>query len=114
MRGVKKEKEYKNPNQVKPNTVHRILTPAIQKKISSKSPSLIELSAFLFSDKRFTNDAKAKLSINDYNMMCKNTILRRMMADKLGTTLPSLTKFCKIMKNVGKNVDLSKKQLMKK
>ena len=71
----------------------RIDKPVESKKSSSSSPD-IELIKTL-KDKIDTENPLFKLSIEDYELMCKNNMLFNMMVKVLGTDKKNLTKICK-------------------
>jgi hypothetical protein len=70
----------------------------------------MNLRSVLKKDKTFAEDAKLRLSIEDYKLMCKNKVLKKMMAKVLNTDVASLTAICKnIVDDVNKYIDLSRK-----
>jgi hypothetical protein len=95
------------------NTKARVSLAVITNKNKSppqKSPQLMKLQSVLKKDKTFAGNAKLRLSIEDYKLICKNKILKKMMAKVLNTDVESLTAICeKIVDNVNKYVDLSLK-----
>ena len=72
-----------------------------------KSPSLITLQSALKKKTLIDDNPKLRLSIEDYNLMCKNKILKKMMAKVLNIDVNSLTVFCKDAKVLDKHIDLS-------
>lgn len=74
-----------------------------------KSPPLIELRKILNGEIKLTEDnPKLRLSIDDYNLMYKNRILRKMMARTLDTDVKSLTAYYKKnVKKIENHIDLS-------
>ena len=80
---IRKEEHYIN---ARASTSYRAIT---NKKIS---PPLIELKKILKGEV-VINNPKLRLSIEDYNLMCKNKILRKMMAKILNIDINSLTAY---------------------
>ena len=72
-----------------------------------KSPALITLQSALKKKSLIDDNPKLRLSIEDYNLMCKNKILKKMMAKVLKIDVNSLTAFCKDAKVLDKHIDLS-------
>ena len=72
-----------------------------------KSPTLITLQSALKKKTLIDDNPKLRLSIEDYNLMCKNKILKKMMAKVLKIDVNSLTAFCKDAKVLDKHIDLS-------
>jgi hypothetical protein len=72
-----------------------------------KSPTLITLQSALKKKTLIDDNPKLRLSIEDYNLMCKNKILKKMMAKVLNIDANSLTAFCKDAKVLDKHIDLS-------
>lgn len=61
------------------------------------------------------DNPKIRLSIEDYKLMCKNKILKKMMANVLNTDVASLTAICKnIVNDAIKHIDLSRKTIKEK
>jgi len=82
---------------------------------SLRSPPLMNLRSVLKKDKTFAEDAKLRLSIEDYKLMCKNKILKKMMAKVLNTDIASLTAICKnIVNDVNTHIDLSLNSIKEK
>jgi hypothetical protein len=74
----------------------------------SKSPPIRELKDIIkFNNDKINEGAIFRLSVNDFTNMCKKKHLRSKMAIPLKTTFKNLTKFCDIVKVVGKHIDLS-------
>jgi hypothetical protein len=74
----------------------------------SKSPPIRELKDIVkFNNDKIKEGAIFRLSVNDFTNMCKKKHLRSKMAIPLKTTFKNLTKFCDIVKVVGKHIDLS-------
>jgi len=74
----------------------------------SKSPPIRQLKDIIkFNNDKINEGAIFRLSINDFTNMCKKKHLRSKMAIPLQTTFKNLTKFCDIVKVVGKHIDLS-------
>jgi hypothetical protein len=115
------EKRREDLIKSKINTSFSIITnknnsqnPKLQQEVreahSQNSPQLMNLQSVLKKDKTFAEDAKLRLSIEDYKLMCKNKILKKMMAKVLNTDVASLTAICKnIVDDVNKYIDLSLK-----
>ena len=85
-------------------------SPAYPKKSPAypkKSPTLITLRSALKKKTLIDDNPKLRLSIEDYNLMCKNKILKKMMAKVLNIDANSLTAFCKDAKVLDKHIDLS-------
>jgi len=77
--------------------------------------SINELREILNGEIKLIGDnPKLRLSIKDYELMCKNRILRNIMAKVLNTDIKSLTNFCIITKKVGDYIDLSLKTINEK
>lgn len=72
-----------------------------------KSPTLITLQSALKKKTLIDDNPKLRLSIEDYNLMCENKILKKMMAKVLKIDVNSLTAFCKDAKVLDKHIDLS-------
>ena len=89
-------------------TAFNIIT---NKKIS---PPLITLRSALKKKSLINDNPKFRLSIEEYNMMCKNKILKKMMAKVLNTDVDSLTAFCKDVKVLDKHIDLTVKTIKDK
>ena len=100
--------------QKKADALYNMLTRKSNKPKSS-SPPLIELRKILNRDIKLREDnPKLRLSIEDYNLMCKNKILRKMMARTLDTDIKSLTAYCKDVKILEEYVDLSQRTIKEK
>jgi len=98
----------KSERENKAKTLSRILRinlPAQSKSSSSSSPD-IELIKTL-KDKIDTENPLFKLSIEDYELMCKNKMLFNMMVKVLGTDKKKLTKICKKIDILKENIDSS-------
>lgn len=95
---------------VNQHIVEKIIKPKKTKSPSSESPPILQLKDIL-KNKVIKDDAIFRLSINDYKYMCKNKILKKMMALQLNTTYKKLTKFCNIVHGVGEHIDLSTKKI---
>ena len=80
-----------------------------------KSPPLIELKKILKGEVVIDNP-KLRLSVDDYNIMCesKNTNVKKIMARVLNTDVKTLTAFCKVVKVLDKNIDLSESTIKEK
>ena len=74
-----------------------------------KSPPIIKLRNILNGEIKLTEDnPKVRLSVDDYNLMYKNRILRKMMARTLDTDIKSLTAYYKKnVKELENHIDLS-------
>jgi hypothetical protein len=107
------EKRRENVIKSKINTSLSIITNKKYSQLvqqSLRSPPLMNLRSVLKKDKTFAEDAKLRLSIEDYKLMCKNKVLKKMMAKVLNTDVASLTAICKnIVDDVNKYIDLSRK-----
>jgi hypothetical protein len=107
------EKRRENVIKSKINTSLSIITNKNNSQLvqqSLLSPPLMNLRSVLKKDKTFAEDAKLRLSIEDYKLMCKNKVLKKMMAKVLNTDVASLTAICKnIVDDVNKYIDLSRK-----
>jgi hypothetical protein len=107
------EKRRENVIKSKINTSLSIITNKNNSQLvqqSLLSPPLMNLRSVLKKDKTFAEDAKLRLSIEDYKLMCKNKVLKKMMAKVLNTDVESLTAICKnIVDDVNKYIDLSRK-----
>jgi hypothetical protein len=94
------------------NSLFKMLTRQSKK---SKSPPLIELRKILNGEIKLTEDnLMFRLSIKDYNLMCKNKILKNIMAKTLNTDIESLTSYCNDVKILENYVDLSKSTINEK
>ena len=102
----RKEEHYINARAI---TSYRAIT---NKK---KSPPLIELKKILKGEVVIDNP-KLRLSVDDYNIMCesKNTNVKKIMARVLNTDVKTLTAFCKVVKVLDKNIDLSESTIKEK
>jgi hypothetical protein len=80
-----------------------------------KSPPLIELKKILKGEVVIDNP-KLRLSVDDYNIMCesKNTNVKKIMARVLNIDVKTLTAFCKVVKVLDKNIDLSESTIKEK
>lgn len=78
------------------------------------SPALITLQSALKKKTLIEDNPKLRLSIEDYNLMCKNTILKKMMAKVLNIDVNSLKAFCKVAKVLDKHIDLSASTIKEK
>ena len=80
-----------------------------------KSSSLIDLSKLLNGKIKLSEDnPKLRLSIEDYEKMCNNKILKRMMAKVLNTDIKNLTAYCIDVKGLDKYIDLSQNKIKEK
>ena len=105
----------KSKRENKAKTLSRILRidlPAQTKKSSSSSPD-IELIKTL-KDKIDTENPLFKLSIEDYELMCKNNMLFNMMVKVLGTDKKNLKKICKKIDILKENIDSSPESIKNK
>jgi hypothetical protein len=80
-----------------------------------KSPPLIELKKILKGEVVIDNP-KLRLSVDDYNIMCesKNTNVKKIMARVLNIDVKTLNAFCKVVKVLDKNIDLSESTIKEK
>lgn len=100
--------------QQKADTLYKMLTRKSNKPKSS-SPPLIELRKLLNGEIKLREDnPKLRLSIEDYNLIRKNKILRNMMAKTLNTDIDSLTAYCEDIKILEEYVDLSQRTIKEK
>ena len=98
----------------KADALYKMLTRKSNKPKSS-SPPLIELRKILNRDIKLREDnPKLRLSIEDYNLMCTNKILRKMMAKILNIDIDILTAYCKDIKILEEYVDLSQRTIKEK
>jgi hypothetical protein len=92
--------------QGKADIVYKMLTKQTNKKRTSKSPPIIDLESALKKESLGEN-AILRLSIEDYELMCKNKRYREAMANVLNTNIDDLTIFCRDVKILENYVDLS-------
>jgi hypothetical protein len=92
--------------QGKADIVYKMLTKQTNKKRTSKSPPIIDLESALKKEPLAEN-AILRLSIEDYELMCKNKRYREAMANVLNTNIDDLTVFCRDVKILENYVDLS-------
>ena len=92
--------------QGKADIVYKMLTKRTNKQRTSKSPPIIDLESALKKEPQSEN-AILRLSIEDYELMCKNKRYREAMANVLNTDIDDLTAFCKDVKILENYVDLS-------
>jgi len=92
--------------QGKADIVYKMLTKQTNKKRTSKSPPIIDLESALKKEPLGEN-AILRLSIEDYELMCKNKRYREVMANVLNTNIDDLTIFCRDVKILENYVDLS-------
>jgi hypothetical protein len=92
--------------QGKADIVYKMLTKQTNKKRTSKSPPIIDLESALKKEPLGEN-AILRLSIEDYELMCKNKRYREAMANVLNTNIDDLTVFCRDVKILENYVDLS-------
>ena len=92
--------------QGKADIVYKMLTKQTNKQRTSKSPPIIDLESALKKEPQSEN-AILRLSIEDYELMCKNKRYREAMANVLNTDIDDLTAFCKDVKILENYVDLS-------
>ena len=98
----------------KSDALYKMLTRKSNKPKSS-SPPLIELRKLLNGEIKLREDnPKLRLSIEDYNLIRKNKILRNMMAKTLNTDIDSLTAYCEDIKILEEYVDLSQRTIKEK
>ena len=94
--------------QDKADAVYKMLTRQMNKSKSSSSPPLIDLRKILNGEAFIDIDnPKLRLSIDDYNEMCKNKDIKEVIARVLNTDANSLSAFCKDVKILEKYVDLT-------
>ena len=60
------------------------------------------------------NNPLFKLSIADYEAMCGNKMIVKMMSKVIGCDVKQLTKFCKYINVFAKNIESSPKSIKKK
>ena len=92
--------------QGKADIVYKMLTKRTNKQRTSKSPPIIDLESALKKEPQSEN-AILRLSIEDYELMCKNKRYREAMANVLNSNIDDLTAFCKDVKILENYVDLS-------
>ncbi len=92
--------------QGKADIVYKMLTKRTNKQRTSKSPPIIDLESALKKESLGEN-AILRLSIEDYELMCKNKRYREAMANVLNTNIDDLTVFCRDVKILENYVDLS-------
>ena len=92
--------------QGKADIVYKMLTKQTNKQRTSKSPPIIDLESALKKEPQSEN-AILRLSIEDYELMCKNKKYREVMANVLNSNIDDLTAFCKDVKILENYVDLS-------
>ena len=92
--------------QGKADIVYKMLTKQTNKQRTSKSPPIIDLESALKKEPLEENTI-LRLSIEDYELMCKNKRYREAMANVLNTNIDDLTAFCKDVKILENYVDLS-------
>jgi hypothetical protein len=100
--------KVKSERENKAKTLSRILRinlPEQSKSSLSSSPD-IELIKTL-KDKIDTNNPLFRLTIEDFDLMCKNNMLFNMMVKVLGTDKKKLTKICKNINILKDNIDSS-------
>jgi hypothetical protein len=97
------------------DAVFKLLSRQSNKPKSSKSPIMIELKNILNGEIKFTEDnPKFRLSIEDYNLMCKDKSIKEIIAKTLNTDIDSLTAYCKDVKILEYYVDLSQSTIKEK
>jgi len=102
-----KREEYDKMN--KTDLTYRVITN------KPKSPLLIDLSKLLNGEIELSEDnPKLRLSIEDYNVMCKNKDIKGIMAKMLKITVDNLTAYCEDVKILNEYVDLSKMTINQK
>ena len=92
--------------QGKADILYKMLTKRTNKQRTSKSPPIIDLESALKKEPQSEN-AILRLSIEDYELMCKNKKYREVMANVLNSNIDDLTAFCKDVKILENYVDLS-------
>ena len=96
------------------DSVFKMLTRQSNKP-KSKSPPMIELSKLLNGEIKLSEDnPKLRLSIEDYNLMCKDESIKVIIARVLNTDIESLTAFCEDVKVLENYVDLSQSTIKEK
>ena len=100
--------------QIRADSVFKMLTRQSNKP-KSKSPPMIELSKLLNGEIKLSEDnPKLRLSIEDYNLMCKDESIKEIIAILLNTNIESLTAFCEDVKVLENYVDLSQSTIKEK
>ena len=100
--------------QIRADSVFKMLTRQSNKP-KSKSPPMIELSKLLNGEIKLSEDnPKLRLSIEDYNLMCKDESIKEIIAILLNTDIESLTAFCEDVKVLENYVDLSQSTIKEK
>lgn len=105
------DKERENKAKIL-SRILRIDKPVESKKSSSTSPD-IELIKTL-KEKIDTDDPLFRLSIEDYELMCKNNMLFNMMVKVLGTDKKKLRKICKNIDILKNNINSSPETIKNK
>ena len=101
--------------QTRADSVFKMLTRQSNISKKSKSPPMIELSKLLNGDIKLSEDnPKLRLSIEDYNLMCKDESIKVIIARVLNTDIESLTAFCEDVKVLENYVDLSQSTIKEK
>ena len=80
------------------------------KEFSPISPELIKD----FRDKTLLQNSALKLSISDYELMCRNNTVLNMMSIALHKPKAKLKKFCKYLSVFEKHIDLTPKSIANK
>ena len=100
--------------QARADSLFKLLTRQSNKP-KSKSPPMIELSKLLNGEIKLSEDnPKLRLSIEDYNLMCKDESIKVIIARVLNTDIESLTAFCEDVKVLENYVDLSQSTIKEK
>jgi hypothetical protein len=100
-------KKQKEQTEKKANSVYELITR------QTKIP--YDLRDILMGKIKLTEDNPyLRLSIEDYKLMCKNEILRKIMAKVLYTDIESLTAYCKDVEILDNRVNLSESTIRKK
>ena len=102
------ERLEKKRNSIINSKANMSLSIITNKKKTPQSPPIMNLRSALRGNKTHPDNPKLRLSIEDYRLMCKNKILKKMMAKVLNTDVNSVTAICKNMDVVNNYVDLSK------
>ena len=92
--------------QGKADILYKMLTKRTNKQRTSKSPPIIDLESALKKEPLEENTI-LRLSIEDFELMCKNKKYREVMANVLNSNIDDLTAFCKDVKILENYVDLS-------
>lgn len=103
----KKEEYDKN---YKAKTIYRVITNTPKSRVSD----LLEESPNTDVIEKLQKNKMYMLSIDDYDLICKNKMVKRMIAAALDTEISKLTTICKYMHIFKQHIDLSPKAIKEK